>query len=36
VRELVHAGAQIESIETLSLEEIFVNAVMRGREGDMG
>jgi len=33
--QLLNSGAQIESIETMSLEEIFVNAVMRGREGDM-
>lgn len=31
--QLNKSGAQIESIETMTLEEIFVNAVMRGREG---
>jgi ABC-2 type transport system ATP-binding protein len=33
--QLHKSGAQIESIETMTLEEIFVNAVMRGREGGM-
>lgn len=31
--QLLNSGAVIEAVETLSLEEIFVNSVMRGREG---
>ncbi len=29
--ELRHAGATIEGVEAMTLEEIFVHAVMRGR-----
>jgi hypothetical protein len=29
---LVESGAEVESIETMTLEEIFVGVVMRGRE----
>lgn len=34
VTRLVSSGAQIEAVETMTLEEIFVSAVMRGREGE--
>lgn len=34
VTQLVSSGGLIEAVETMTLEEIFVSAVMRGREGE--
>lgn len=33
LHQLRSSGAQIESVESMSLEEIFINTVSRGREG---
>lgn len=33
LQQLRSSGAQIESVDSMSLEEIFINTVMRGREG---
>ena len=33
LQQLRSSGAQIESVDAMSLEEIFINTVMRGREG---
>ncbi len=35
IETLTSSGATIESVEAMTLEEIFVSCVMRGREGNM-
>ena len=33
VSQLVESGAQVDAVEPMTLEEIFVSVVLRGREG---